>query len=188
MTSPKKYSAKVSRVLNIFILITFVSLSLITYKNTPVFFQDNNKIVLNKNKEPEKTKYLVSRVIDGDSIEVIIDNEKEDVRLLGIDAPEMNDKKKIMVCFAHKSKNNLELKIKNKEVVLESDPSQADKDKYGRLLRYIYYNNELINKSILSQGDAVVYKYFIVNKMDEFREVEKVAKENKFGIWSGKCN
>lgn len=46
----------------------------------------------------------------------------------------------------------------------------------------------MINKSILSQGDAVVYKYFIVNKMDEFMEEEKIAKENKVGLWSGKCN
>lgn len=107
MTSPRKYSAKITRILNIFILIIFVLLGLITYKN----------------KEPEKAEYLVNRVIDGDTIEVIKNNNKEEVRLLGIDAPEMNDKKKIMVCFARKSKNNLELKIKNKEVVLESDPS-----------------------------------------------------------------
>lgn len=139
-------------------------------------------------KDSVKNYYLVTKVIDGDTIKINNEGREESVRLLGIDAPELNDKRKLVACFANESKNELSKKISNQKVELESDLSQGDKDKYGRLLRYIYFNGELINSWLIKEGYANVYRQYPVAKLKEFEGYEMEARLNSRGLWGNECN
>ncbi len=93
-------------------------------------------------------KPFVSRVIDGDTFEL---STGETIRLICINTPESYEKK-----FTE-SKQFLEQLILNKEVRLESD--KDNKDRYGRLLRYVYINDTFVNKEMVQQKYANVYRY-----------------------------
>ena len=82
--------------------------------------------------------YTVQKVIDGDTIDVVIDKKSERVRLIGIDAPEMAYEEKQADCFAKEATEALKTIINGNTVSLVSDPTQSDRDSYSRLLRYIF--------------------------------------------------
>lgn len=133
----------------------------------------------NKN-QPENTS-IVSRVVDGDTIEL---GTGERVRYIGIDTPETVDPRKEVQCFGKEaSAKNKEL-VEGKEVRLVKDVS--DKDKYGRLLRYVYVGDVFVNEKLVSEGYARVATYPPdVAYAERFIEVERVARENKLGLWGG---
>jgi len=123
-------------------------------------------------KSLEKVKVI--EVIDGDTIKI---DENKKVRLIGIDTPEKNQK-----CYKE-AKEFLKNLIEGKEVYLERD--KKDKDEYGRLLRYVYYNSTMINLLLIKEGYAFIFydsknqKYF-----NELKEAYIYAKENKIGcLW-----
>lgn len=122
----------------------------------------------------DKEQFLVTKVIDGDTIEL---ENKEKVRLLGINAPEENEH------YYQESKNRLNELIGNKSIKLE--PGPEDKDRYGRLLRYVFVDDIFVNLQLIKEGYATVYilnpdeKYYL-----DFKQAEKEAKENKLGLWN----
>jgi 4-amino-4-deoxy-L-arabinose transferase-like glycosyltransferase len=114
------------------------------------------------------------RVIDGDTIEVTVDNKKESVRLIGINAPELTDsseKGKLAV----ESKEYLKKLLQNKNIRLEKDTTQDDRDIYGRLLRYVFLEDgTLVNKKMIEAGMADEYTFKKPYKYQkEFKEAEK---------------
>jgi micrococcal nuclease len=129
-------------------------------------------------------------VIDGDTIEI---ENGEKVRYIGIDTPEIVDPRKPVQCFgAEASKKNKEL-VEGKMVRLEKDVT--DKDKYGRLLRYVWVDNLstgsgqalFVNLELVKQGFATSSTYPPnVKYQKEFLAAEKEAKESKRGLW-GAC-
>lgn len=129
---------------------------------------------------PNETLDLVIKVIDGDTVIVKLGDKEESVRLIGIDAPEKD------MCFSNEAKEKLRELVENKKVKLEADGSQNDRDKYDRLLRYIYLDDgTLVNEKMVKDGFAKEYTYKINYKFQrEFRDDEKMAKENKLGLWS----
>ncbi len=105
--------------------------------------------LLVETKELEETEFTtayVTRVIDGDTI-VIDSGEK--VRLTCVNTPEKGEK---LYKEATEFTKSLVL---NKTITLEKD--KTDKDKYGRLLRYVYINNQSVNALLVQEGYAVVY-------------------------------
>jgi len=116
----------------------------------------------------------VNRVIDGDTIEVIINNKKESVRLIGIDAPELTDSS-MKGKLAIESRDYLKKLIQNKKIRLEADETQEDRDTYKRLLRYVYLDDgTLVNKKMIEAGMAEEYTYKNPYKFQwEFKEIEK---------------
>lgn len=139
-----------------------------------------------------KEQAEVLRVIDGDTIEVLINNKKETVRLIGIDAPEVVDSRKTIECFGKEASDKAKEILDGKTVTLESDPTQGDRDKYGRLLRYVFIDDLNFNKLMISEGFAHEYTYQS-NPYEyqlEFKSAQKLARENKVGLWSDvvKCN
>jgi len=100
----------------------------------------------------EISENSVLEVIDGDTFKL---GNGEIVRLICVDAPEKGQK------GYEEAKEFLSFLILNKEVKLEKDVD--DKDKYGRLLRYVYIieNNKkiFVNKEIVRQGYAVIFRY-----------------------------
>ena len=125
----------------------------------------------------------VVRVVDGDTINVEINGKVEPLRYIGIDTPETVDPRKPVQCFGvEASKKNKEL-VDGKMVRLEKDIT--DRDKYKRLLRYVWLGDTLINEMLVSQGYATSYSYPPdVKYQDRFVEAEKQARDNKLGLWT----
>lgn len=123
----------------------------------------------------------VTRVIDGDTIEI---ESGERLRYIGIDTPEKNDPRKPVQCFAEEaSKRNMEL-VEGKIIKFYKDV--AERDKYGRLLGYVYLEDgTFVNLELVKDGVAFSYPYPPdISKQDEFSQAEKEARESKVGLWS----
>lgn len=125
-------------------------------------------------------------VIDGDTIEVSIDNKKEVVRLIGINSPETVDPRKPVECFAKEASDKAKQILTDKTVSLESDSTQGDRDKYNRLLRYVWLeDNTNFNKLMISEGYAYEYTYNTSYKyQSEFKRAQKEAEASKLGLWA----
>ena len=102
----------------------------------------------------------VVRVIDG---ETFITNKGDRVRLIGSDAPELPSLRGI------ESKMYLHELIDNKVVILERDGISDNKDKYGRLLRYVYLNKKDVNLQMLKSEYAKPYLYFNFEKLNQYK-------------------
>jgi micrococcal nuclease len=128
----------------------------------------------------------VVRVIDGDTIEVRLGSVVERVRYIGIDTPETVHPSKPVECFGTEASAYNKLLVEGKEVRLE--PDVTDRDKYGRLLRYVYVGDVLVNEALVREGYAGVYTYPPDVKYDAmFRDAERVAREEARGLWSAEC-
>lgn len=125
----------------------------------------------------------VDRVIDGDTIEVLIDNKKYKVRYIGIDTSEPASFGKPAGLFAEEaSAKNSEL-VLGKTVRLEKDVSETDR--YDRLLRYVYVGDLFINAELVRTGYAQVFTYPPdVKYQDLFLELQRQARESKLGLWA----
>lgn len=145
-----------------------------------------NKPNITQNPTEKKPLYPVVKVIDGDTIVVKINNKNEVVRLLGINTPETVDPRRPVECFGREASNKAKEILSGKKVFLEADPSQADRDKYKRLLRYVFLEDgTFFNKLMIMEGFAFEYTYYIPYKYQkEFKEAEKKAKEAKKGLWA----
>src|SRR3989338_4054749 len=125
----------------------------------------------------------VVRVVDGDTINVEINGKTESVRYIGIDTPETVDPRKPVQCFGvEASKRNKEL-VEGKMVRLEKDIT--DRDKYNRLLRYVWVDDAFVNLILVTQGFAKSYSYPPdVEYQDLFVMAQKKAREDKLGLWT----
>lgn len=121
----------------------------------------------------------VIKVVDGDTIE--IEGGKK-VRYIGIDTPETVDPRKPVQCFGKEASNKNKELIEGKEVKLEKDVSETDK--YGRLLRYVYLGDTLINELLVKEGYAHASSYPPdIKYQDRFTRAEREARENNRGLW-----
>jgi micrococcal nuclease len=110
----------------------------------------------------------VTRVIDGDTIDVQIDGNTERIRYIGVNTPERDES-----CYQSATDANSVL-VAGKTVSLVSDAE--DTDQYGRLLRYVYVGDLFVNKALVEQGfaEAVSYPPNTAH-YDEFVRLEKDA-------------
>ncbi|MCX6813137.1 MAG: thermonuclease family protein [Candidatus Azambacteria bacterium] len=122
----------------------------------------------------------VVRVVDGDTIEI---EGGEKVRYIGIDTPETVDPRKSVQCFGvEASKKNKEM-VEGKMVRLEKDIT--DRDKYNRLLRYIWIDDVLVNLELVNQGFAYSYSYPPdIKYQDQIVKAQQEAKDASRGLWS----
>lgn len=125
---------------------------------------------------PQTSFAKVTRVIDGDTIE--IEGGKR-VRYIGMNTPEIETSE----CYATEAaKVNSDL-VLGKEVKLEKDISETDE--YGRLLRYVYLGNVLINDKLINDGLARIMTVSPDIKYRElFKQSEEYAIKNGSGVWS----
>ena len=135
--------------------------------------------------------YFVTRVVDGDTIDVSIDGKVKRLRLIGINTPETVDPRKPVECFGVEASNKAKTLLTGKKVSLESDGSQGELDKYNRLLRYVFLEDGTnINLLMIKEGYAYEYTYNLPYKYQtEFKNAQKQAETNKAGLWSpNACN
>jgi micrococcal nuclease len=133
-------------------------------------------------KEKFEDAYVVW-IVDGDTIIVKIDGKKEKVRFIGIDTPEFRNKYNKPEPIAKEAFLYTKKVLKNQTVQMESDKFAGNRDKYGRLLRYIYINGSLHNAELIKIGYASVFKKFVFSKKEEFLLYENEAKQSRKGIW-----
>lgn len=141
----------------------------------------SNKIEINpviaEVAESVPQKYFVSKIIDGDTIEL---EDGVRVRYIGINAPEMTTK-----CYAQEATDFNRQLVEGKSVTLEKDISETDK--YDRLLRYVYLDGVMVNEKLVAEGFAQVATYPPdVKYASRFLAAQKQAKLDKLGLWS-KC-
>jgi len=134
----------------------------------------------------------VASVTDGDTIRVDTGGEDtERVRLVGIDSPETRDPDTAAQCYGAEATRTLEglLPVRTR-VRLQSDPTQDTRDRYGRLLAYVYRPGETvsINEMLVSRGAAKVYVYrgTPFAQHPAFVAAETTARSAKRGLW-GAC-
>ncbi len=135
--------------------------------------------------------YSVVRVVDGDTLTVKdFKGVSYKVRMIGVNTPETVDPRKKVECFGKEASAFSKKMLSDKNVILEQDDSQSDKDKYGRLLRYVYLDGVLINKTIIESGFGYEYTYNTPYKFQkEFKDAQKRAEINKVGLWAdGVCD
>ncbi|UCF27525.1 MAG: thermonuclease family protein [Chloroflexota bacterium] len=127
---------------------------------------------------PAKEIAYVERVIDGDSIEVMLNRELVGLRYIGLDAPEIG-----MPFSIEASKFNQDM-VEGQIVLLERDTT--NKDRYGRLLRYVYLQDgTLVNDQLVKLGFARALAYPPDVKYQElFNSSEEEAMESGIGLWA----
>lgn len=134
--------------------------------------------------------FLVTKVIDGDTIEIKSDGSTLKVRLIGIDTPETVDPRRPVGCFGKKASAETKRLIEGKHVILTKDVSETDK--YNRLLRYVFLpiregENLFVNDYLIRQGFAKILTYPPDIKYDSrFLQAQKEARDNLRGLW-GQC-
>ncbi|MBI1885821.1 MAG: thermonuclease family protein [Chloroflexi bacterium] len=134
---------------------------------------------------PSLIRARVSRVIDGDTIEVSIKGRLYKVRYTGIDTPETVDPRRPVQCFGREaSERNREL-VEGETVGLEKDISETDH--FGRLLRYVWVGGRMVNALLVKGGFATAATYPPdVKYADLFLQLQRKARDAGRGLW-GAC-
>jgi micrococcal nuclease len=129
-------------------------------------------------------EYVVTRVVDGDTILIDLDGTEERVRLIGVDTPESvhpNDEKnvpygEIAAAFTRE-------RLEGKRVRIELDAQE--RDRYGRLLAYVYTDDGMFNETLLSEGHAQIDTYPPnVRYVEAFALLQKDARARGVGLWA----
>lgn len=123
--------------------------------------------------------YTVLRAVDGDTLEIDFEGTKEKVRLIGIDTPESVHPDEDRNTEEGKTASEYTASIvEGKSIELEFDVQQ--RDKYGRLLAYVYVDGIMLNKTLLCDGYAVVSTYPPnVKYVDEFKAISGISPAQK---------
>lgn len=130
----------------------------------------------------EKIPARVTKVFDGDTFQLNIQGREEIVRLVGVDAPEINETREKVRLMGLLSREFALYHLENKDVYIIID--KQGRDKYGRLLVYLWLPNMIFfNELILEEGFANVYTRFYHPYQKKFIEAERNAREKNKGLW-----
>lgn len=112
---------------------------------------------------------------DGDTIEILFENERKVVRLAHIDAPEKKQS------FGTKAKQYVSDFCfgKNVKIVIAGRP-----DRYKRWIAEVFYKNQNLNKELVRNGLAWHFKKY--SKNENYTELENIARAKKIGLWQDK--
>ena len=133
----------------------------------------------------EKWDVEFSKCVDGDTVELIYNNEEIKVRLLAVDTPETKHPTKGEEPFGQESSDlTCELVTNAKELVLEFDDNSDQKDKYDRYLGWLFVDGNLLQEELINQGYAkVAYLYGDYKYTSLLEEKQEEAIKNTKGIW-----
>ncbi|HJX61536.1 MAG TPA: thermonuclease family protein [Dehalococcoidia bacterium] len=128
----------------------------------------------------------VTRVVDGDTIEVLVAGATYKVRYIGVDTPETVDPRRPVGCFGREASERNRQLVEGKTVALEKDVSETDD--FGRLLRYVWADGEMVNATLVREGYAVASTYQPDVKYQElFRNLQQEARDAGLGLWGPAC-
>ncbi len=172
---PKRIQRRLTRLL-LALLITMVG----------IYLNDNPQKQTQINSTIPLGSYRVVEFADGDTISVDMNGRIERVRFIGVDTPETHDPRKPVQCFGQAAAEFTKNLIGDRPVRLEADTLSTNRDRYDRLLRHVYtQDNKLVSAEIIKHGYGFAYLSFPFSKLDEFKNLEKEARDNNRGLWSG---
>jgi micrococcal nuclease len=126
---------------------------------------------------PDAAPVSLVRVIDGDTIVVRVEGRIERVRLIGIDTPERDE------CYFREATVHLTRMLDDRRLTLERDVSE--RDRYGRLLRYLYADGRFVNAAMVRDGYALAATFPPdVEHATEFVALQRAARLAARGLWS----
>lgn len=141
---------------------------------------------------PERLeRAVVINVADGDTIEVSLGGVIERVRLIGVDTPETSHPSRPVECFGREAAAFTRAMLDGRTVLLEADPSQDNRDRFNRLLRFVWRpDGRLVNYEIIAQGYGFEYTFRAPYRYQaQFREAERAARAAQAGLWAPEtCN
>jgi micrococcal nuclease len=135
----------------------------------------------------------VAKIVDGDTLRVACpDAAEEPVRLVGVDAPEVARQGDAAECGAAEATDALGAVLGDGPVYLARDPEQDDRDRYGRLLRFVSTSSPAsadepwagsVNLALVRDGAAGAYGSLRYGGKGEFRAAEAAARAAGLGLW-----
>jgi micrococcal nuclease len=127
----------------------------------------------------------VTRVVDGDTVEVVLDGREEDVRYIGVDTPETVKPGEPVQCFGPQASAFNHRTVEGRRVRLVFGAER--RDVYGRLLAYVYLDGRFVNAELVRRGLA---RTLTIPPNDRFAErlkqLEIAAARAGRGLW-GAC-
>ncbi|MCD8484629.1 thermonuclease family protein [Candidatus Woesebacteria bacterium] len=126
------------------------------------------------------------RVIDGDTLKIASSESTLTIRVIGINTPETKDPRKPVECFGQEASQKMTELVQGQTVTLIADPSQTDRDRYDRLLRYVELSDGRdVGEILIREGYAQEYTYNSpYARQTIYREAEQEARDNQRGLWS----
>ena len=138
-----------------------------------------------KGKGPASAEAFVTRVVDGDTIEALIDGREEDVRYIGVDTPETVKPDTPVQCYGPQASSFNHRLVEQRQVRLVFGVER--RDVYGRLLAYVYLGRRFVNAMLVRRGLA---RSLTIPPNDRFaplfRHLELGAARVGRGLW-GEC-
>lgn len=129
--------------------------------------------------------HRVASVEDGDTITVDMDGKEERIRMIGVDTPETQDPRKPVQCFGRAASDFTKNLIGSQPVRLEADEQSDNRDRYNRLLRYVYLpDGRLVQAEIIKEGYGFAYTSFPFTKSAEFKAYQQEAMNQNRGLWN----
>ena len=130
----------------------------------------------------------VARVVDGDTLKVIISGRTDTVRVIGLDTPESVKPGTPVECFAVRASSEAKLLLPvGSAIRLQADPTQATRDRYGRLLAHVWLaDGTLFAERMIRGGYGIHYIYEGVPSIYASRlaAAEAAARSALRGLWS----
>ena len=128
--------------------------------------------------------YRILAFDDGDTITVDMNGHPETIRFIGIDTPEIHDPRKAVQCYGQEASAFTRSFIGNSRVRLEADPLNTNRDRYDRLLRYVYLpDGTFVNAELVQRGYAFAYTSFPMAKAGTFQQLQSEARADRRGLW-----
>lgn len=132
--------------------------------------------------------YTVERFVDGDTIAVRMGDTTETIRMIGIDTPETHRPNTPVQCYGPAAAAYTKDRIGSQRIRLVSDSLSTNRDRYDRLLRYVYLTDGTnLNQELVAEGYAFAYLSFPFTKSDDFAAAQSSAQDADKGLW-GNCN
>lgn len=138
---------------------------------------------------PAEGWYRVARVVDGDTLVVSpnpnpASSEGDRIRLLGVDTPETVHPNRPAERFGKEASEFTRRLTEGRRVRLAFDPAEIQ-DRYGRTLAYVYLEDGIfLNAEIIRQGYGFAYTRFPFAYLEEFRALEREARDARRGLWA----
>lgn len=137
---------------------------------------------------PEDYWHKVTKVVDGDTVKALVDGQEQTIRIIGINTPESTIEHE---CYGEESSAKAKEFLTGKWIQLKADNTQDNKDKYGRLLRYVYFDSGTdFGKRMIEEGYAYEYTYDKpYQHRSDYITTQAYSKGRSFGLWSvNTCN
>ncbi|HSX16100.1 MAG TPA: thermonuclease family protein [Candidatus Saccharimonadales bacterium] len=131
--------------------------------------------------------YNVDHFVDGDTIAVKMNGVSETIRFIGIDTPETHKPNTPVQCYGPAAAAYTKNRIGTQRIRLVSDSLSTNRDRYNRLLRYVYLPDDTnLDQELVAKGYAFAYVSFPFTKSDDFAAAQKAARQGNKGLW-GNC-